>query len=579
MKPVFLALTLACSTLAAGCAGHFAKPKPAPTPRPNHVAIHGDANLTDVQPIYRREGDLVYHIVAGEMAGYEGDMALAVKNYLEAARLSAEPAVAERATRIALFAHDYSHALSAAERWAQLAPKAIDAHRILGVLYLREGKVDLAVDAFDRSLALTGGNVDQGFYLISRILAREDDHKGALAVMQGLVKRHDADAAAHFAFAQLAAQFESYDQALAQAERALALKPGWADAGLLRARIQMEQGHTEAALNGMKALVDARPESRELRVSYARLLAEAHRFDDASHQFEILLKKNPRDSELLYAMSLLAIEGKRYDLAESYLKRLLRTGKRNDDAYYYLGAIAEAKGRNAQAIKDYSRVNHGDRRVDAHIRVSILMAKGGDLAGARKHLHSVRPTSPASAVRFFIADADLLRDAGKPGEAMKVLDHALAQLPGNHDLLYARALLAESMDRLDQCEADLKQILAADPDNAQALNALGYTLADRTDRYKEALTYIQHALELSPDEPAILDSMGWVQYRLGNLEQALVYLRKAYKGDPDPEVAAHLGEVLWVSGDRDAANEVWDEALKKDPQNKSLLKVIKRFRK
>jgi tetratricopeptide (TPR) repeat protein len=207
------------------------------------------------------------------------------------------------------------------------------------------------------------------------------------------------------------------------------------------------------------------------------------------------------------------------------------------------------------------------------------MAKRGDLAAARKQLHSVRPTSEASAVRFFIADADLLREAGKLDEAMKVLDDALAQLPGDNDLLYARSLMAEKLGRIDQSEADLKQILASDPDNVQALNALGYTLADRTTRYKEALGYIQRALELSPDEPAILDSMGWVQYRLGNMEQAINFLRRAYKLDADPEVAAHLGEVLWVSGDRSAANQVWDKALKKDPKSKPLLDTVKRFRK
>jgi len=578
MKPVFLALSLACCGLAAGCSGHFTRPAPA-APASDPVAVRGDPGLGDVQPIYRREANLVYHVMAGELAGYEGDMALAVQNYLDAARLSDEPDVAERATRIALFAHDYSHALTAAERWAALAPKAVDAQRILGVLYLRQGKLDQAVDAFDRSLALTHGDADQGFYLISRILSREEDHKASLELMQRLVQRHDADAAAHYAYAQLAAQFEDYDQGLAQAQRALDLKPGWADAGLLRARILMGQGKTEAALKGMEALVKAEPRSRALRISYARLLAEANRYDEAGKQFEQLLKKNPKDSELLYAMALLTIEGKRYDLAQDYLKRLLRTGKRNDDAYYYLGAIAEGQGHPDQAIKWYGRVHHGERVVDARIRSSLLMAKRGDLAAARKHLHSVRPTSEASAVRFFIADADLLREAGKLDEAMKVLDDALAQLPGDNDLLYARSLMAEKLGRIDQSEADLKQILASDPDNVQALNALGYTLADRTTRYKEALAYIQRALELSPDEPAILDSMGWVQYRLGNLEQATNFLRRAYKVDPDPEVAAHLGEVLWVSGDRTAANQVWDQALKKDPKSKPLLDTVKRFRK
>lgn len=578
MRPVLGSLLLTVVLLAAGCSTHAPRPGPPEGGTAYRPGPGGNA-LGDVQPRYRDSAELLYEILVGELAGYEHQLELSVEYYLKAARRSPDPAVAERGARIALFAKDYARGVQLAERWVELAPDDLNARRSLAAAYLRNDQPDAAVEQLDKVVESAGEDTQRGFYLVTRLLSREDDQQAALAAMSRLVERHNADPHALYAYAQLAGQFGDLDLARASVEKALGLRPGWPDASLLHARILMQQGNTDQALEGLGAVVRAHPEARQLRLSYGRLLAEVERYDEAREQFEILLEQSPDDADLLYTIAVLAAEGRRYDMAEDYLKRLIETGQRLDDAHYYLGVIAESRGEYGQAIEWYSKVGRGERFVDARVRLASLMARQGDLEGARRHLRELRPYSGDEelTVRLYVAEVDILRRAGRYQEALKVVNEALATMPDDNELLYARAMVAEKLDRLDLLERDLKQILARDPENAHALNALGYTLADRTQRYQEALEYIERALELSPNEAAILDSMGWVQYRLGNLDKALSYLRRAYHQDQDPEIAAHLGEVLWVSGQREAAREVWNQALERDPDSDIVRNTIKRL--
>ncbi|NIP73691.1 MAG: tetratricopeptide repeat protein [Gammaproteobacteria bacterium] len=578
MRPVLGSLLLTVVLLAAGCSTHAPRsvsPEGGDVYRPGP----GGNALGDVQPRYRDQAELLYEILVGELAGYEHKLELSIEHYLKAARRSPDPAVAERGARIALFAKDYVHGVQLAERWVELAPDDVNARRNLAAAYLRNDQPDAALEQLDMIVRSAGEDTQRGFYLVTRLLSREDDQEAALAAMSRLVQRHSTDPYAMYAYAQLAAQFGDLDLARALAEEALDLRPGWPDASLLHARILVQQGNIDQALNGLAAVVRAHPEVGQLRLSYGRLLAEVERYDEAREQFEILLEQSPDDADLLYTIAVLAAESRRYDMAEDYLKRLIDTGQRLDDAHYYLGVIAESRGKHKQAVEWYSKVGRGERFVDARVRAASLVAEQGDLEGARRRLRELRPYSGDEefTVRLYVAEADILRRAGRYQEALKVVNEALATMPDNNDLLYARAMVAEKLDRLDLLERDLSQILARDPENAHALNALGYTLADRTQRYQEALEYIERALELSPDEAAILDSMGWVHYRLGNLEKALTYLRRAYQRDQDPEIAAHLGEVLWVSGQREAAREVWDQALERDPDSDIVRNTIKRL--
>lgn len=560
--------------LAVGCTVPLA-PKGLPGEPIAHDAM---VRTSAMDPAVQRQADLLYLMLAAELAGHRGDVAASLEYYLEAARLSDDPEVAERAVRIALFARDYDKARIAVRRWVELAPYNIDAHRTLAVLDLRSGDLAGAAAQLEEVLGLSeGDDMEQAYLLLARMLAREEDSDAALRVMELVVENHPDDPAAPYALAQLALQFDELATALASIDRALALRPDWPEASLTRARVLVRQGEVERAIADMARVVEAREDSRDLRMGYARLLVEAGRYEEALRQFDLLLERAPDDADLLYTASLLTLENKDYDSAEGYLKRLLETGERTSDARYLLGAVAESRDRPQEAIEWYRQVREGERTLDAHVRIAVLLARQGEFDRAREHLHQYPATTPDVAVRLIGAEIDILREAGRYEEAMEVATAALERLPEENDLLYARAMVAEKLGLLDQLERDLKQILARDPDNAHALNALGYTLADRTTRYQEALEYVQRALELAPGEAAIVDSMGWVQYRLGNLEEALKYLRQAWEMNQDAEIAAHYGEVLWVTGQREEARRIWDAGRERDPDNAVLQETLKRF--
>lgn len=563
------------------CAGCSASLPTSPDAQPgsSEGPLWSEVQVTnaDISPQYRKTGSLLYHVLAGEIAGYRGEMEVALEHYLTAIELTEDPGVAERAMRIAVFGDAYPPALKAARRWVELAPDSLDARRSLALLYLRSGQTEQAVETFEQALTLAGGDNPRAFHMVTALLSREEDSARALEVMGKLVARHPENAQGLYAYAQMAVQQDEFELARGAVEKALLQRPEWPDARLLQARILLAQGQTEAALSSMEEVVNAHPESRPLRIGYARLLAEAGRFERARQQFEALLEHSPGDPELLYTVSLLAIEGERYEMAEDYLTRLMDTGERVGEAHFLLGAVAEDRGNLEQAIAEYRQVRQGERVVDAHIRVAVLLARTGQLRQAREYLNKMETDDPEVAQRLELAEVDVLREAGRYQEALEVLNGALAAQPGNADLLYARAMVAEKLDRLALLERDLKQILASDPENAHALNALGYTLADRTQRHEEALDYIRRALELAPDSAAILDSMGWIQYRMGNHSKALNYLRRAYEADQDPEIAAHLGEVLWVTGEQDRAREIWERARSQDPDNPVLQKTLERF--
>ncbi|HHQ42631.1 MAG TPA: tetratricopeptide repeat protein [Chromatiales bacterium] len=517
---------------------------------------------------------VMYHVLVGEIAGQRDALGVAVEHYLEAARRSRSPSVAARAARIAIYARRQAEAIEAAERWVALAPDDLDARQTLAILYVRAGRTDEALGQLRRVLAAGG---EGAFDTVAAVLAREKDRERALAVMDRL--RHEAAERpqAHLAYARLALHAGRPEAALGATAEALRLRPGWVQALLVRARALVLLDRRDEALAELAQATRERPKDWRLGLAHARMLVEARRFDEARAAFRRLDALRPDQPDVLHALGLLAIEARDWEAARRNLERLYALGKRTDESAYFLGSIAETRKRYEEALRWFGRVQRGEYRLDARVRIARVRARMGDVDGARALLKALRLRNPALTVRLFLAEGEILSDVGRHAEALALYTRALERLPDNAELLYARALVAEKLDRLDMVEADLRRILAKDPDNVHALNALGYTLADRTDRYQEALGYIQRALELRPDNPAIIDSMGWVQYRLGNHERALEYLRRAYELSQDPEIAAHLGEVLWVMGDRPAARKVWESALREAPESEVLKRVLERF--
>lgn len=523
------------------------------------------------------EDNLLFDILLGEIAGQREQLEVSVLHYLRAAEVSDDPRVAERALRIALFAKQEDAALTAARRWVELDPESVDARQSLAVLALHARIPEEAYDQFEFLLGKSGDDT-QVYQGITSLLARSEDSELALALMDRLVQQHPQSAQAHLAYSRLALHAENTDLALSEVEQALALQPRLVEGLIQRAGVRAKAGDSELAKRELASAIAAQPDNVELRMAQARLLLDMQDLPGAAEQFNAVVKLQPDNADAWYSLGLLALEQQQYKPAERYFRKLLDLGKREQEARYYLGRTRELREDFAGALEWYSQVTEGDYWLEAQTRVASMRAKTGDLDGARRLLTDLRTREPSLAVRLYLVEGDILSQAGKLREALDLYNRVLIEQPNNHDLLYARALVAERLDDLKLAEADLRRIVTEDPNNYHAWNALGYTLADRTDRLKEALEYIEKAQALAPDEAAIIDSLGWVHYKLGNLALAERHLRRAYEmSKGDAEVAAHLGEVLWEQGKRKEARALWEKARRSNPDNLPLQKALDKY--
>ncbi|MDH5394992.1 MAG: tetratricopeptide repeat protein, partial [Gammaproteobacteria bacterium] len=306
---------------------------------------------------------------------------------------------------------------------------------------------------------------------------------------------------------------------------------------------------------------------------------DAKRFKDAAKQFSYLTSDDKYQHEARYALGLLALQMNKPAKAEEYFLQLLEDNKHTDEAKYYLAQSYELQNKFDQAIKWYKKNTESQYEFEAELRIALILAKKGNISEARLHLQNMSPDSLDKELRVYLTEGEILNEVKQYAEAFKLYSSALEQLENNSRLLYARALTAEKLNYIEIAVKDLQSIVQREPENAQALNALGYTMVDKTEQIEKGFDYIKQALKLSPNDPSIMDSLGWAYYRLGQYDDALKYLKLAFEQLKDAEVAAHLGEVLWVAGDRDAAQAIWDSALQQAPNDDLLLNVIHKFSK
>ncbi len=575
---VFLTTLLAaCSTpllKPSGENGGAAASAPEPAPAPASPAAPPEKPTTKSESL---TPELLYEVLLGEIAGQRGVLDISGASYLEAARNSDDPRIAERALNIAVYGKRPDIALQAARRWVELAPDKLEARQALAALALRNGLTEEAVEQFDYLLRHQPPGAASPYQPLLTMLAREPDKARALEVMARLAKSRPDDVDAQFAYARLAAHAQQWALASQLVEQVLALQPGRTDALILRAQIALKQGHADAARQQFIEALKRNPDDMALRQAYARLLVDLEDYDAAREQYHQLLKRQPDNAQIVYSLALLSLEAGRLDDGKKMFKKLLKMGAQQQQAYYYLGAIAEDQGKRKEAMKWYSKVTEGDHLFEAQVRIANLEALEGDVDAARERLRKLRLAHPSQSQRLYLVEGSILTRIDWNEEAFKLYSDYLQIRPDDIEVLYARALVAERLGRLDQAEADLRHVLKIEPDNARALNALGYTLADRTDRYEEALRLIERAFAQTPDDPAVIDSMGWVMYRLGRLPEAREYLEKAYSKTQDAEIAAHLGEVLWALGERDAALALWKKARAEQPGNRILEDTVRRF--
>ncbi len=519
--------------------------------------------------------DILFKFLVAEVAAQRGEIGVAESTYLDLARQTRDPRIARRATEVSMFAHDQAGALEAARLWAAAEPDSDRARQTLVALLLNEGKADEAEPILRTLLKQDPAN---GFMHLTAVMGKMRGSPAGLALVERLAADYPSLPEARFAVAQAAAGAGRAEMAIAELQQADTLRPGWELAALLRAQILDQASHADA-LAFMRAFLAAHADAREMRLAYARALVSANHLDEARAEFTRLTTDFPRNAEVSFAAGLLSLQMGDADAARDLLTRTLEYHPRDPAAvHYYLGQTAEQMKQPDVAAAQYAQVQAGNYLVPARARQAALLAQAGKLGEARALLKATHGENEAQNVRLIQAQAELLRDGKQYPAVFAVLSDGLRRHPDSADLLYDHAMAAEKLGKLDVLEADLRRVIVLRPNDAQAYNALGYTLADRTKRLSEAIALLDKALALAPDDPFILDSVGWAQYRAGNLARAQDYLGRAYKLRADPEIAAHLGEVMWARGQRDEAGKLWQNSLQTHPQNEVLLETLRRFK-
>ena len=538
------------------------------------ASVSGErSSQSDQLPTTPFAAETLYDLLVAEIGGQRQRYDLALGNYLKQAHQTRDAGVTERAYQIAVYVGARQAALDAALLWLQLQPDNPDALRssTLELIYAGHFKQAYAQmekqlqagdqPAFDMLASSVGRQQAQDFAERFARLARQYPHVRELQLGQAILLHKSGE----------------YASALALANQLLAQDRGYIPAVMVQGRALHKMGRHDEATELLARAVQHHPDTHRLRLLYGRVLVHAGQLDQARQQFRFLAKQAPDNSDVLMSLALITLENDMEQEAQQYFQRLLALGERNDSAHYYLGRLYEQQQKYQSAKEHYLAVEPGKEYMVARAALSRMLASQKQIGEALVLIKETRQQNSAWAEPLFLLEAELLINDGQSEKALQVYERALKGSPKSVNLLYARAMAYEKLNDLKGLERDLRTILALDAQNVAALNALGFTLADRTQRYEEAEALVTQAYQLNGDDPAILDSMGWVQFRLGNLEQAKEYLQMAYAQLPDAEIAAHLGEVLWVKGERTAAKSLWAKAQQADPRNQILKETMNRL--
>ena len=571
---------------AAFCATAFAQ---APLP----LATDPPASRRPAPSAGEMSADLFYRLLLGDVALQRGEAPVAARAYLEAAREAQDPRIARRAMEIALRSGQRPVAHEAAKLWATLEPAAERPKQVLAALASGGNDRDTATTSGDdetkarlarvlSDAAVSGNGVGEAFLQINRFFAEQSDKKAVFRLMRDLAQPYPTSAEAHFAVG-LAGFNTGLDDAsiaalsLAAADKALEIRPDWDRAALLKAEL-INKSSPDEAIRYLREFVASQPDSRPAAGALAQFYVERKRYGDARAVMQALWDKDKASRDLEFAVATITLQMKDYAEAERLFKDLKAAGYGEPGAIQlYLAQVAEETKRYPEAIEHYRAVEEGDRAWLAKLRVGALLGKLGRTDEAKRWFADLPAVTIDQRVQTRQGEAQMLRESGDVAGSYALLSKSVNEFPDSPDLIYDLALVAERMNRIDEAEARLTKLVELKPDDAQALNALGYTLVDRTPRTSEGYALIEKAHKLSPGDPFILDSMGWALFRLGRLDEAVTYLKRALAERPDAEIAAHLGEVLWMKGDRDSARAVWKEQLESNPDNVVLKETVKRL--
>lgn len=522
-------------------------------------------------------GRTVFQALVGEFALQRGDTSLGSDAWADLAVRTRDPKVIARATEVAGFAKQYDRALELTKLWLEVEPESMKARQTQSTLLVMANRIDDLAPQLAALLEKDKAALPGNLMHLNRMLSRHTDKKAVQKLVDRVATPYENLPEARFAMAQAAANAGDNLRALAETERALALRPDWEAAALARAQLQAGRSNT-TAIDSLNDFVERNPTARDARLTLARLLISERRYDESRKQFDRLILDNPDNPEVIYPVAMLALQQGDAKTGRTQLERLLTTDfSDKSTVHFFLGQLDQEQKLLTAALEHFRQVTAGEQFVPARSRAAQILMQQGKTDEARQLLRDTRGNNASERTQLILAESQLLREAGRHNDAYIVLETALTNQPDNAEILYESALTAERIGKPELLETHLKRLLDLKPDHAHALNALGYSLADRNQRLDEARDLITRALNLSPDDAFIMDSMGWVLYRQGKLDEALQTLERAYSLKADPEIAAHLGEVLWQLGRRDEARRILREAAKKHPENEVLAGTLKRF--
>lgn len=520
---------------------------------------------------------MLYQFLLGDIAMQRGMPGLGAQAYFELAQSTRDPRVARRAAQLAIEARIYERASDAIKLWQELEPSAPQAMQMQLALLLGSGRLDEATPLFRDLLAKVDANQGLIFLQAHALLQQMKDKQIALNWLQKMAEVYPSVAEGHWAVAQLAAVLDKLELAQAEVALAIKLRPDWDQAAVLEAQIWMSQD-AALGLTLLKKYLDAYPEHYETRLYYARALLKQKYFEASREQFQRLLSVHPGNTEVAFAIALLSLQLGELDRAEQELRQaLLASDKDQGTVHYYLAQLHEARKDEAAAIGEYHAVNSGEYVFAARLREAQLLYKGGQLQAALAVLHQVPVEQSQQRISLLLMEAQMLRESNQYETAFELLSRGLEQFPEQAQLLFEAGMTADKIGKTVIFERLMRQLIRVEPDAAQAYNALGYSFLERNIRIAEGMKLVEKAYQLAPSDAAIIDSMGWGYFRQGDLIKSAEFLRRAFTLNSDPEIAAHLGEVLWKSGHKTEALQLLQDALKNHPDNKPLLILIKQF--
>lgn len=558
----------------AGCAGLTgtteAPVTEEPAPTKAETSSEDSIQYADFEP------DVLYLLLSGEIAAQRGRFDVTLVNYLKAAQKSRDPGVIERAMRIAQSLNGDNAQKQLAELWLEVDPDNLQALRVSAIQAVKRNELDTALGYMEQIMD-QGGDADFDSLAAMAGNLPAEDQQELLVLYKELAERHTYSPELEYSIALLLKVNGDPGQALDRLDTLLEAHPNFQPAIILKGDLLYEAGAKKEALDYLMVNTRRFPANRQMGTLYGRMLIGEGELQAAQDEFNRLAQQYPTNPGLRLSHALVALENGQTDLAKQELTRLIEQGQHTNEANYYLGRIEDEAGNAQQAIGYYSGVTQGSYYFPALARTSALLAADGRLDEAVANIRTLRDANPEQAENFWLLEVNLLLDQEQQQAALETATDALEDYPDNIQIRYARAMLLDTLDQPGRAEEDLKQIIDQEPGNAVALNALGYILTTRTDRLGEARGYIERALALDPENPAILDSMGWVLFQEGQLEPALDYLARAWSAYPDPEVAAHYGEALWMSGAEEQARIIWREGLEQDADHDVLRETIERL--